>query len=98
MTQEDIRKAVEALTPLTPLSQRERERDKKEASVFLPSLPLGEGGRGGEGFGGHNAVAPSSVGKGSDSAITSGSRSRRDALAKLRVTCERIACPLLVPE
>src|SRR6185295_10302686 len=33
---------------------------------------------------GHNAGRPSSVGKGSESAITSGSRSRRDALAKLR--------------
>ncbi len=33
---------------------------------------------------GHNARRSSSVGKGSESAITSGSRSRRDALAKLR--------------
>jgi methylenetetrahydrofolate--tRNA-(uracil-5-)-methyltransferase len=34
-----------ALTPLTPLSQRERG----EQEAFLPPLPLGEEGRGGEG-------------------------------------------------
>jgi hypothetical protein len=47
----------EALTPPAPLSQRERGKKgrKSRAFSFLPPLPLGEEGRGGEGFGGHVA-------------------------------------------
>jgi len=42
-----------ALTPPTPLSQRERGEKNEELYAFscLPPLPLGEEGRGGEGFG-----------------------------------------------
>jgi len=48
----------EALTPLAPLSQGERGEQAKKPPLtvvffFLPPLPLGEEGRGGEGFGGH---------------------------------------------
>ncbi len=49
----------EALTPLTPLSrkgERGTKPRKRPSSVFLPPLPLGEEGRGGEGFGGQTAA------------------------------------------
>src|SRR6185295_7043163 len=47
----------EALTPLTPLPGGERgtKPGKYRGFLFLPPLPLGEEGRGGEGFGGHAA-------------------------------------------
>src|SRR5262245_56297515 len=34
------------------------KKQRKTTSVFLPPLPLGEEGRGGEGFGGHPAGHP----------------------------------------
>src|SRR6185295_4617224 len=48
----------EPLTPLAPLSQGERGENRRRSGIFffLPPLPPGEEGRGGEGFGGHAAA------------------------------------------